>query len=295
MRKPLADKRLSRGCGAPRGGCGRVAPHSEDRRRLYPRFYPRFCRWDLQRLAAAALAAFLLLAPAGLTGCAGKDSDPPTNGRTAAAEAEWAWLQQAKKTVDAKRLELAQAPPATQDAKRKEVAALGEELDRRLIDFINAHPPTQGEKPAGRLLDAIRMKSGEDVALAHQFIEQGGDYRRAIEIYEAALAIDPDNPRLRQELESARAHRYMTADRFAQVKKGMTQDEVRSLLGPPNVRDIRDFPERGVTAWFYTKDADGRAAAVWFSRESGTYAVYLADFDAVEPHKDAPAAPKPAS
>jgi hypothetical protein len=258
---------------------------------LYPRFYQR----DLQRLAAAALAAFLLLAPAGLTGCSGKEANPKADGQAAAADAEWAWLQQAKKTIDARRLELAQAPPAAKEARRKEVAALGEELDRRLVDFINANPPAQGEKPAGRLLDAIRMKSGEDIALAHQFIEQGGDYRRAIEICEAALAIDPANPRLKQELASARAHRYMTAERFAQVKKGMTEDEVRALLGQPNVRNVRDFPERGVTAWFYTKDADGRAAAVWFSKESGAYAVYLADFDAVEPHKDAPAASKPAS
>jgi hypothetical protein len=252
---------------------------------LYPRFYPRFYQSDLQRLRAAALAAFLLLAPAGLTGCAGKDGDPKADARSAAADAEWAWLQQAKKTVDAKRRELALAEttgaPEARDAKRKEVAALSEELDHRLIDFINANPPVQGEKPAGRLLDVLRMKSDEDAALARQFIEQGGDYRRAIEIYEAALAVDPDNPRLQQELASARAHRYMTADRFAQVKKGMTPDEVRSLLGPPNVRDVRDFPERGVTAWFYTKDADGRAAAVWFSKESGAPAVYLADFDAV--------------
>ena len=38
----------------------------------------------------------------------------------------------------------------------------------------------------------------------------------------------------------------------------MTQDEVRGLLGQPNLRDVRDFPERGVTAWFYTKDAEGK-------------------------------------
>jgi hypothetical protein len=230
----------------------------------------------LRRLGAAALLGFLL------TACGGKDADPRADARSAAAQAEWAWLQQAKKTVDAKRAALAQSnTPETKAAQEKELAALSEELDHRLIDFINANPPVQGEKPAGRLLDAIRMKSDEDIALAHQFIEQGGDYRRAIEIDEAALAIDPDNPRLKQELESARAHRYMTADRFAQVKKGMTQEEVRSLLGSPNVRDVRDFPERGVTAWFYTKDADGRAAAVWFSKESGASAVYLADFDAV--------------
>jgi hypothetical protein len=68
----------------------------------------------------------------------------------------------------------------------------------------------------------------------------------------------------------------------------MTQDEVRELLGQPNGRDVRDFPERGITAWFYTRDADGRAAAVWFSREKGgVYAVYTADFNAVDPQTPA--------
>ena len=81
---------------------------------------------------------------------------------------------------------------------------LGDELDRRLVDFINADPPREGEKPSGRLLAALRMKSDEDILLAHHFIEQGGDYRRAIEIYEAALAVDPDNPRLEQELRAPR-------------------------------------------------------------------------------------------
>lgn len=252
-------------------------------------------RSALRWLGLAALAGLLLTVPTGCTGkrdggTSRKDTGPAKSSETA----EWAWLQQAKKALDARREELAQALAQAQgknadaDALQKDVAARGDELNRRLVDFINANPPAEGEKPAGRLLDAIRMKSDEEIALAHQFIQQGGDYRRAIEIYEAALSVDPDNPRLKGELDSARAHRYMTAERFAQVKKGMTQDEVRALLGPPNLRDVRDFPERGVTAWFYTKDADGRAAAVWFAKENGAFAVYMADFHAV----DLPRTPK---
>lgn len=226
------------------------------------------------------LAAVLVL----LAGCGG--GTPPTGSSTksAAAEAEWTWLQQAKKNLDA----------ARQEKKPEETAALGEELDRRLVDFINSSPLPEGEKPSGRLLAALRMKSDEDVRLAHRFIEQAGDYRHAIEIYEAALAVDPDNPQLEQELASARAHRYMTVERFLNVKKGMTQDEVRSLLGQPNLRDVRDFPERGVTAWFYTKDAEGKAAAVWFAREKGVPTVYMADFDAIEtPPRPAPTPARP--
>jgi tetratricopeptide (TPR) repeat protein len=235
-------------------------------------------------------------------GCSGKRGESPgASGHVEAAESaaktadtEWAWLQQAKKTLDAERVKLAEtrarqqtapspAAIAATAASEKAVAARAEELDRRLVDFINARPPIEGEKPAGRLLDAVRMKSDEDILLAHESIRQAGDYRRAIDIFEAALAVDPDNRRLRQELDEARARRYMTAARFAQVKKGMTRDEVRAMLGQPNVRDVREFPERGVTGWFYTKDAEGRAAAVWFAKDKGgASTVYMADWNAVD-------------
>jgi tetratricopeptide (TPR) repeat protein len=271
-------------------------------------------RIALRGLGLAVLGALLLTPLTGLTGCTGKRGETSgASGEEAAGQrparagesAEWAWLQDAKKALDAEREELSQArsqekaaaakpgSPATRPdlaALEKDVAARGDELNRRLVGFINANPPAEGEKPAGRLRDAVRMKSDEEIHLAHQFIEQGGDYRRAIEIYEAALSVDPDNPRLQGELAGARAHRYMTAEHFSQVKKGMTQDEVRAVLGQPNVRDVRDFPERGVSAWFYTKDADGRAAAVWFAnaKEKGGPTVYQADFNAV----DLPRAPK---
>lgn len=242
-------------------------------------------RW----LGSAALAGLLLTAPAG-TGCTGKHGTEPgsperATARQTAENAEWAWLQAAKKALDARRGQLASLPPtdaAGREKAEKEITARSEELNRRLVDFINANPPVEGEKPTGRLLDAIRLKSEEDILLGHQFIEKGGDYRRAIEIYEAALAVDPDNPRLRQELDNADAHRYMTAARFAAVKKGMTQDEVRDLLGAPNLRDVRDFPERGITAWFYAKDGEGQAAAVWFSKDKGVSTVYQADFNALK-------------
>jgi len=240
-------------------------------------------------LPLAVAAALLLLAGCGgesggpAAGASARSSARASSSQGAAADAEWAWLQQAQKNLDAARQQAAARP--------EDVAALSEELDRRLVDFINARPLPAGQKPSGRFLAALRMKSGEDVHLAHRFIEQAGDYRRAIEIYEAALAVDPDNPQLAEELASARAHRYMTDERFLAVKKGMTQDEVRALLGQPNLRDVRDFPARGITAWFYTRDADGRAAAVWFAREKGIPAVYMADFDAIETLPAPPARP----
>lgn len=216
---------------------------------------------------------------------AGHAQGTATTAGTAGDAAEWEWLQAARARLDEQRGRLAaQSEPHEKARLRTEVDAQTAELNRRLVDFINANAAASpGEPPDERQRAAIRMKSDEDILLARQYVDEGGDYRRAIEIYETALAADPDNPRLRRELESTKARRYMTPQRFSQVKEGMTQDEVRRLLGSPNLQDVRAYPERGVTAWFYPKDASGAAAAVWFQKKATEMEVYLLDFDAIEP------------
>lgn len=228
-------------------------------------------------------------------GCGKPEEEDGQAIRAEAGAAEWQWLQAAKKQLDEQRGRLATLKdPAGAEPLRKEVAARTAELNRRLVDFINANAAASpGEPPDERQRAAIRMKSDEDILLAREYVEEGGDYRRAIDIYETALAADPDNERLRRELEATRARRYMTPQRFGQVKEGMTQDEVRRLLGPPNVQDVRAYPERGVTAWFYPKDATGAAAAVWFQKKATEAEVYLLDFDAIQPPAAAPAPTPP--
>lgn len=223
-----------------------------------------------------------LLGLASLAACGGPaEDDREAETRTVAADAEWAWLQRAKRELDAKRQQLARAQgPAAQPLAR-DVRARTDELRHRLLAFLNANPPLAGEKPSGRTLEAIRLKSDEDILAAREHINEGGDYRMAIDIYEAALTVDPDNPQLKQELEAALAHRYMTRERFAQAQEGMTPEQVRALLGPPNVNDVREYPERGVTGWFYAKDPKGGAAAVWFEKSGKGQVVYELDFDAL--------------
>ncbi|HKH47543.1 MAG TPA: hypothetical protein VKM72_23035 [Thermoanaerobaculia bacterium] len=228
-----------------------------------------------------------LLGLASLTACGGPaEDDREAETHSVAADAEWAWLQRARQELDAKRRELARVARAHgpgADPLARDVRARTDEFRRRLLGFVNANPPLAGEKPSGRALEAIRLKSDEDILVAREHINEGGDYRMAIDIYEAALAVDPDNARLKQELEAAQAHRYMTQERFAQAQEGMTPEQIRALLGPPNVNDIREYPERGVTGWFYAKDGKGGAAAVWFEKKGQGQAVYELDFDALPP------------
>lgn len=248
--------------------------------------------WYVPAVPRARHRACLLLGLlALLPGCGPRQEERQDARQTEVTVAEWDWLQQTKQRLDEQRERLAQLegrleagkPPSEEVLRlRKEVDDLGEDFNRRLVEYVNAHA-SSGETPGERQLAAIRMKSDEDILLAREYIEEAGDYRRAIEIYETALAADPENPRLRTELETAKARRYVTRERFALVREGMAQEEVRRLLGPPNLQDVREYPERGVTAWFYPKDASGAAAAVWFRKGDSTIEAYQLDFDAIQP------------
>ena len=262
-------------------------------------------------LLRRSLLTVILTGLAGTLGCgpsAGPEGPAETGAVSQAANAEWSWLQETKKDLDRRRAALAAgatgaagaAPGSGADPKLAQLAQLAQdtealalEFNRRLVELINAGPPVQGEPASKRQKAAIRMKSDEEIVLARQFIEQGGDYQRAIDVYKEALAVDPGNPRLREELARAQARRYMTRETFDQVKEGMEQEEVRRLLGQPNLHNVRDYPDRGVVGWFYPKDTSGAGAAVWFHKESGRATVYLLDFDALDPRAPAEPAPPP--
>ena len=170
------------------------------------------------------------------------------------------------------------------EALENEIAVAAEEFGGELVTFLNNDPMIEGEPPTERQLAALHMKSDEDISLAKEWIEKGGDYKRAIDIYNNALRFDPDNEEVKEALAEAEANRYMSEERFAAAKNKMTEAEVRAALGQVNLHNIKSFPDRKVLAWFYPTADNGAAAAVWFREEKdGTNRVYKTNYTEVKP------------
>jgi hypothetical protein len=244
-----------------------------------------------------SLAIFAILGLAlGSLACGGAEEEGPR-----ADPQELAWLRQTSETLASMREELADlraqaleeptdAAPASDGqetplserirAQESRIEELSQEYEGRLVGYINSLEIVVGQELTPEQLEAIRMKSDEDIAIAQEWIERGGDYRRALDIYTSALALDPENDRLLEARNRAAEMRYMTEERFAQVQRGMTKSEVREVLGPVNLHNVREYPEQNAEAWFYPKD-EGAPAGVWFRHDprQGVMTVYQKSFE----------------
>lgn len=226
-------------------------------------------------------------------------------------EAEWTALTEAKEELDGLRVEVRElraqmkaepepvpegeegaaepGPTPEEMAERikeldEQITDMADDFNGRLAAFLNnpANQILEGEPLTERQAAAVSMKSSEDIELATEYIEKGGDHRRAIDILTVALQLDPDNEDIKEALAEAEANRFMSEERFALAKKDMTEAEVREVLGQVNLRNIRKFDDRGVVAWFYPTAEGGSAAAVWFREgKSGENKVYQLKYDAV--------------
>jgi len=192
----------------------------------------------------------------------------------------------------AKNGELEEGEEVDQDAlqaeitkKDADITTQAEKLNGDLVAFINDDPPLEGEPISPETKAAFDLKADEDIVLAKEYITEGGEYGRAIQIYDDILAFAPDNQAALDAKKEAETLRYMDEERFSQVEKGMNRKQVQKVLGTVNRRNVRDFPEKGLKAWYYPKDDQGNAAAVFFRKKGDGYEVYRKDFSAVK--KDA--------
>lgn len=225
---------------------------------------------------------------------------PSEEERVSAARADaWAELLEDQAALNAKRDELAglraqiaapgedadvEALAGQAEALDSEVGTDGEAFATKLVNYINEAEWELGGEMTEEQRAAFAMKSSEDMYLAEEYVVKGGDYRRAVEILQRALGVDPDNADLQARLAEYQDARYVTAERLAEVKRGMSEGEVEALLGKVFHRNVREFDAENVFAWFYPKNPEehgaGAAAGVFF--REGNKEVYRTDFDAVE-------------
>ena len=81
------------------------------------------------------------------------------------------------------------------------------------------------------------------------------------------------------EIATLRDMRFITRDRFDLVKKNMTMDEVKEIVGYPYYQNIQQNEKQGVETWLYRK-SEGGAAAIYFKMK--TTKVYNKNFEAVK-------------
>ena len=165
---------------------------------------------------------------------------------------------------------------ASQDATFEELQAnLAEYLNVALNDFPDS-PDTAR---------ALEIYSQEAMIVAADIVAKSGDYKKAIDHLASAQSLfeqsglTPYQP-LVDRLKELDDWRFITQERFDQVKKDMTKEEVMDVVGVPYYQNIKVDEKRGVEMWLYRK-REGGAAAISFRTKTGK--VYHLNFDAVKP------------
>ena len=139
-----------------------------------------------------------------------------------------------------------------------------------LAEFLNV---ALNEMPtAPETHEALLLYANEAVYNANEFMNQAGDYRKAIDLlqtaegyFDAVGAKAPED--LTATLAHAKEYRYLSQDRFEKVRKGMTEAQVKEITGTPFYANIRENEVRGkkITSWLFNRE-DNEVAALYFDK-----------------------------
>lgn len=200
---------------------------------------------------------FLVLCAVFLSACV--SSGPPTRPN----EREWSALSAQYDAIDQIRKA---APNYAERATRKEQIEVLLETYRKVeplyapfMDKLREYGERTGDERA------IRLYANEKIRIGDEYMNVLARYDNALTAYQAAQAIDPQNPAVAQRIADAQAHRFVSMDRFAQVQQGMSEAQVRSILGQPREDWIKQVVQRNrvYAVWIYPRQ-DGGASAVYF-------------------------------
>jgi len=185
-----------------------------------------------------------------------------------------------RKRTDEQKEQLAALGPRIEELSQQ-VDAGYEELQTKLADYLNTALNEFPQEESTR--QGLRIYAEESIRNAEDTVAKAGDYKKAIDTVETAkgyyeaVQLEPYQG-LIDKLSELEQRRYITEERFAMIKRGMTQDEVKETAGVPYHGNVREDPESGVEFWVYPK-REGGAAAVYFDKKDK---VYNTNFDAVK-------------
>ncbi|MCM2317025.1 MAG: hypothetical protein NDJ92_17900 [Thermoanaerobaculia bacterium] len=152
------------------------------------------------------------------------------------------------------------ANPASLEAKQRYVDALA--------TYLHAYPDDA---------EALALYETEELAYARELVRRGR-HNAAIPYYVSILSRNPGHAEARAELETARAQASVPREKFDELRRGMTQEEVRELLGAtrPGWTHTLEKGSSTYETWYYRKP-DGSKASVGFVDGKA----FVAEYDGV--------------
>ena len=211
-----------------------------------------------------------------LTACAtAAPVTQPNDREWNAITADYSWIETLRRAQP--------VPPPT--APRKQQIELLLENHRKIeptyvtfIDKVREYYERTADPRAAKLL------AREKVIMGDEYLAYLSRYDRALEFYRAALQLDPSNEDVKQRIAMAEERRFVSMSSFAAVKTGMTEEDVRKLVGLPREDWIKQVVQnsRVYSVWIYPK-ADGGASAIYF--DNGV--VYHTNWNAAAPQPQA--------
>jgi len=204
-------------------------------------------------------------------------------GELAAAEATIAEIEAIKerKRSDEQKLQLEETTARIEELKKsidEGYNSVQEQLSQLLNVVLNDYP----EDP--ETMEALKIYSDEAIGVAEEIVAKSGDYNKAVKQltsvkdYYEAISKAPYQA-LEDKIAEYKDWRFITKERFDQVKKGMKMDEVKALVGVPYTRNIQEDKARGVIAWMFKK-SEGGGAGIYFKIKTGK--VYSKNWDAAK-------------
>ena len=191
---------------------------------------------------------------------------------------EWGLLSAEYLRIDALR-KAQPLPPA--NASRKQMLELVLDNQKKLepvyvpfLDRVKEYFDRTHDPRAGQVL------AREKIIMGDEYMQYLSRYDKALELYKAAVDLDPSSADAKQRVALAEQRRFVSMTAFANVKNGMKEDTVRGLVGLPREDWIKQVVQNGrsYSVWIYPKE-DGGASAVYF--DNGV--VYHTNWNAAAP------------